>query len=58
MLKMMSAIADTKTLKATISILADELNNELLWLEKQLPVERKLLQWTVKILANEFENVT
>jgi HKD family nuclease len=57
MLKSISAVSDTRAVKTTITALTDTLHKELQLLEKQLPVDRNMLQWTAHILANEYEDV-
>jgi hypothetical protein len=57
MLKIISSVSDTRSFKVTLTMMAEELNNELKQLERQLPVDKKMLQWTANILANEYEDV-
>ncbi len=57
MLKIISSVSDTRSFKVTLTMMAEELNNELKQLVRQLPVDKKMLQWTANILANEYEDV-
>ncbi|MFO0415030.1 MAG: hypothetical protein ACK50E_05200 [Bacteroidota bacterium] len=57
MIKNLASVSDIRPLKIHLTRMAEGLDVELKQIERELSVDKKMLQWTANILANEYEDV-